>query len=237
MIIENNKEKIKKNFKLILSILAIIIACAFLLFFNQPQKNESDIAKIINNRNKIILHNPNTNLKAEDRWLESAENKLEVYEEFQKNYGNDKSKIESQINQIDEKYNQIISKQNELIQGQSNQIEELKNQFKTKPNNNSKDPFGANNEAVVANKTIQNYMESLNESEKKELVQFLNSDDNELKTNFSSLKESVLTKLETLKESSDSETIGRINETIEKVSSEKYDKLTYFKLKGLKEKL
>ena len=89
----------------------------------------------------------------------------------------------------------------------------------------------------VANKTIQNYMESLNESEKKELVQFLNSDDNELKTNFSSLKESVLTKLETLKESSDSETIGRINETIEKVSSEKYDKLTYFKLKGLKEKL
>ena len=89
----------------------------------------------------------------------------------------------------------------------------------------------------VANKTIQNYMESLNESEKKELVQFLNSDDNELKTNFSSLKESVLTKLETLKESSDSETIGKINETIEKVSSEKYDKLTYFKLKGLKEKL
>lgn len=89
----------------------------------------------------------------------------------------------------------------------------------------------------VANKTIQNYMESLNESEKKELVKFLNSDDNELKTNFNSLKESVLTKLETLKEDSDSETIGRINETIEKVSSEKYDKLTYFKLKGLKEKL
>ena len=55
MIAENNKEKIKKNFKLILSILAIIIFCAFLLFFNQPKKNESDIAKIINSRNKIIL--------------------------------------------------------------------------------------------------------------------------------------------------------------------------------------
>jgi hypothetical protein len=65
--------------------------------FYKRAENESDIAKIINNRNKIILHNPNTNLKAEDRWLESAENKLEVYEEFQKNYGNDKSKIESQI--------------------------------------------------------------------------------------------------------------------------------------------
>ena len=89
----------------------------------------------------------------------------------------------------------------------------------------------------VANKTIKNYMESLNESEKKELVQFLNSDDSELKTSFQSLKESVLTKLESLKDGSDTETIGRINETIEKVSSEKYDKLSYFKLKGLKEKL
>lgn len=89
----------------------------------------------------------------------------------------------------------------------------------------------------VANKTIQNYMESLNESEKKELIKFLNSDDTELKTNFDSLKESVLTKLETLKESSDSETLNRIDETITKVSSEKYDKLTYFKLKGLKENL
>lgn len=89
----------------------------------------------------------------------------------------------------------------------------------------------------VANKTIQNYMESLNESEKKELIKFLNSDDSELKSNFDSLKEGVLNKLETLKEGSDSETLNRINETINKVSAEKYDKLTYFKLKGLKENL
>ena len=169
MIAENNKEKIKKNFKLILSILAIIIFCAFLLFFNQPKKNESDITKIINSRNKIILHNPSTNLKAEDRWLESAENKLEVYEEFQKNYGNDKSKIESQINQIDEKYDQIISKQNELIQGQSNEIEGLKNQLKTKSNNNnSKDPFSANGEAVIANKTIQSFHLNLSDDKDQE---------------------------------------------------------------------
>ncbi len=80
-------------------------------------------------------------------------------------------------------------------------------------------------------------MESLNESEKKELIKFLNSDDSELKNNFDSLKEGVLNKLENLKEGSDSETMNRINETINKVSAEKYDKLTYFKLKGLKENL
>lgn len=171
MIVENNREKIKKNFKLILSILAIIIFCAFLLFFNQPKKNESDFAKIINGRSKIILHNPNSNLRAEDRWLENAENKLEVYDEFQKNYGNDKSKIETQINQIDEKYDQLIEKQNELIQGQSKEIDDLKNQIKIKNTSNVKDPFSNFGEQGIVNKTIQNFHLNLteeNESESKD---------------------------------------------------------------------
>ena len=171
MIVENNREKIKKNFKLILSILAIIIFCAFLLFFNQPKKNESDFAKIINGRSKIILHNPNSNLRAEDRWLENAENKLEVYDEFQKNYGNDKSKIETQINQIDEKYDLLIEKQNGLIQGQSKEIDDLKNQIKIKNTSNVKDPFSNVGEQGIINKTIQNFHLNLteeNESESKD---------------------------------------------------------------------
>jgi hypothetical protein len=89
----------------------------------------------------------------------------------------------------------------------------------------------------VANKTITNYIESLNESEKKELVDFLKTDDKELETNFEQLKESVTKKLETIKESSDSETKSRITETMEKVISEKYDKFTYFKLKNLNDNL
>ena len=89
----------------------------------------------------------------------------------------------------------------------------------------------------VANKTIKNYIESLNESEQKELINFLKSDETQLMENFDSLKKDVLNKLDTLKEGTDSETLNRINETINKVSIEKYDKLTYFKLKGLKENL
>jgi hypothetical protein len=89
----------------------------------------------------------------------------------------------------------------------------------------------------VANKTINNFIESLNESEKKELVDFLKTDDKELEGNFEQLKESVAKKLETIKENSDSETKSRINETLEKVVSEKYDKFTYFKLKNLNENL
>jgi hypothetical protein len=89
----------------------------------------------------------------------------------------------------------------------------------------------------VANKTINNFIESLNESEKKELVDFLKTDDKELEGNFEQLKESVSKKLETIKENADTETKSRINETLEKVVSERYDKFTYFKLKNLNENL
>lgn len=90
----------------------------------------------------------------------------------------------------------------------------------------------------VANKTISNYVESLNESEKKELLDFLKMDDRELKSNFEQLKEDVKNKLSSIESISvDNETKERINETIEKVDLEKYDKFTYFKLKNLKENL
>jgi hypothetical protein len=89
----------------------------------------------------------------------------------------------------------------------------------------------------VANKTINNFIESLNESEKKELVDFLKTDDKELEVNFEQLKESVAKKLETIRENADTETKSRINETLEKVVEEKYDKFTYFKLKNLNENL
>ena len=90
----------------------------------------------------------------------------------------------------------------------------------------------------VANKTISNYIENLNESEKKELFDFLKKDDKELVVNFETLKEEVKEKLSQLKSNSDnSETMDRINETIEKVDLEKYDKFSYFKLKNLRENL
>lgn len=90
----------------------------------------------------------------------------------------------------------------------------------------------------VANKTISNYVGDLNESEKQELTRLLKEDDKDLKLKFQLVKESLLTKLENMKSSESDVTIqSRINETLTKVSSEKYDKLTYFKLKNLNENL
>ncbi len=90
----------------------------------------------------------------------------------------------------------------------------------------------------IANKSITNYVGNLSESDRRELVDLLSQDDKKLMENFEPLKSSVISKLTSLKrENTDYETGKKINETIEKVQSEKYDKLSYFKLKGLNDSL
>lgn len=90
----------------------------------------------------------------------------------------------------------------------------------------------------LANKTISNYIESLNESDKKELIKILSEDDSKYVSEFETIKESVVTKLTNLKnETIDKSTKSKIDETLSKVISEKYDKLSYFKLKGLNENI
>jgi hypothetical protein len=89
----------------------------------------------------------------------------------------------------------------------------------------------------IANQTISSYIDGLNESEKKDLMKFLSTDDSILKESFETIKVDIIAKLKTLQEGSDIGTLNRITETIEKVESEKYDKVSYFKLKNLKETL
>jgi len=89
----------------------------------------------------------------------------------------------------------------------------------------------------IANQTIEKHISSLGESEKRELINLLKEDDEKLSTEFVNLKSEIITKLEGLKEDSDLETTNKITESIDKINSEKYDKLTYFKLKNLKENL
>lgn len=90
----------------------------------------------------------------------------------------------------------------------------------------------------VANKTITNFIENLDESDKKELFKLLSEDDKSLSDKFDSLKESVINKLEKIKmDENDKSVQSSIDSTLSKVIHEKYDKLTYFKLKNLNENL
>jgi hypothetical protein len=90
----------------------------------------------------------------------------------------------------------------------------------------------------IANKTINTFIENLEESDKKELKTLLSTDDEELKLKYDSIKETIITKLTKMKgDELDVSTNNTINETIDRVVSEKYDKLNYVKLKTLNENL
>jgi len=83
----------------------------------------------------------------------------------------------------------------------------------------------------VANKTVNDYITTLGESDKKKLTSILNESNDKLLIKYDVLKETVIEKLEDLKsEESNHEVLGKINETIVKVQKESFDKLSYFKL-------
>jgi succinate dehydrogenase flavin-adding protein (antitoxin of CptAB toxin-antitoxin module) len=91
---------------------------------------------------------------------------------------------------------------------------------------------------TMANKTISNYIDGLNESEKKEFNELLSVEDSELEPKYSTIKESVVERLQTIyNQNHDRSTRKSITETIEKISTEKYDKLNYYKLKNLHDNL
>jgi len=90
----------------------------------------------------------------------------------------------------------------------------------------------------IANKTITNYIDSLNESEKKELSSLLSADDKVLNEEFNNMQTKVVEKLSGLKESeSDNVVKVKLQETIDKVSNETYNKIGYYKLKNLFENI
>jgi hypothetical protein len=89
----------------------------------------------------------------------------------------------------------------------------------------------------VANSTINKYIEKLDEDTKKELKSLLSKDESTLETDYITIKEEVLTKLNSLKDNSDLETQNRIDESITKIKNERFDKLNLFRLKSLNESI
>lgn len=82
-----------------------------------------------------------------------------------------------------------------------------------------------------ANKTIKNFIDTLETSSKNILLKILKEDVNKLEVKYEILKESVIEKLEDLKlNESNTETKSTIDETIKKVENESFDRINYFKL-------
>lgn len=90
----------------------------------------------------------------------------------------------------------------------------------------------------IANQTIQNYLTSLDETTRKEVFHILASKSDDLEMEYTNLKESTISKLNSLyEEQSESDMKTRISETIEKIQSENFDQVNYVRLKQLEESL
>ena len=90
----------------------------------------------------------------------------------------------------------------------------------------------------IANQTLNNYLENLDEASKKEFIQLMSEDTSSLKTKFDDLRESAINKLTTLLESEQEfEIKTKLSETIDRLKVEKFDQLNFLKLKNLEESI
>jgi hypothetical protein len=89
----------------------------------------------------------------------------------------------------------------------------------------------------VANTTLKNYLESLNESDLEQVKKYLTLSKEEILSKYEILSELAIQKLETISSQSDVETKNKINETINKIKTGNVDSVSLLKLKNLTESL
>ena len=89
----------------------------------------------------------------------------------------------------------------------------------------------------VANKTAEKYLENLTESERNSVKEVLTSNDENLKTKFTELKETAIQKIDTLISESDEELSKVLLETKERLTNVKHSKKEYIKLMNLTQNL
>jgi hypothetical protein len=86
----------------------------------------------------------------------------------------------------------------------------------------------------VANQTLRSYVDSLDETSKKEFFQLINEDTKVLENTFEKMKNEGIEKLSSILESeNDNDIKEKISETINKLKTEKFDQLNFVRIKSL----
>jgi hypothetical protein len=90
----------------------------------------------------------------------------------------------------------------------------------------------------IANHNLNNYLDTLDESAKKEFIQLMSEDVSSLKNKFETLRENTIVKLSNILESEqDFEVQTKLSETIDRLKIEEFNQLNFFKLKNLEESI
>lgn len=90
----------------------------------------------------------------------------------------------------------------------------------------------------IANQTLKNYIETLDENSKKEFFELIKEDSQVLENKFEELRSIAVEKLNPIMEQeTDTETKNRIEETISKIKVDQFNQVNYLKLKKLVESI
>jgi len=142
-------------------------------------------------------------------------------------------KSENKYVDIDNLFTSNITKLEEKVKSKKNILTNLmdtQNITESKPN------VTLSNLMNIANKTVNDYLDTLSESEKTEIKKLMTEDENKLMVEFNFIKENSINRLNKLKLSeSNTDVVKTIEETISKIESEVFSKFSYVKLKRLNE--
>ena len=90
----------------------------------------------------------------------------------------------------------------------------------------------------IANQTINKYVDTLDESSKKEFIQLISEDSKSLEDKFETIRESTISKLNVILEKEEEiELKTKLSETIDRLKNEKFDQLNFLKLKNLEQSI
>lgn len=177
-----------------------------------------DIAKDFLNESQVIFENVVNKIKPQ------TINELNLW------VGNVKSKNE--YKNIDEFFSTNVLTLENKIKSKKIILENIQKNPETENQDVVQVPFSKMYK--VANKTVNDYLNTLSESERKEVNKILKESDQKLKIEFDVIKENVVDKLnKILNEESSDDVVTTIKETLNKVEKEEYNKINYVKLKKL----
>ena len=90
----------------------------------------------------------------------------------------------------------------------------------------------------VANQTLKSYIDTMDETSKKDFLKVIKGNPKELETEFTTIKESAITKLQTILEGeSEVELKTKISETINKIKGEEFNQMNYVRISSLEKSI
>ncbi len=201
--------------------------------FKQNVLNNKSISKVYNLYDQLSTPQGLSESEAKE-FIEEGVNLLQrilptikLPKSFEKEVTNNYSDIDTLV------YTKKISI-SERIQAKKNIVDTLKQKRTVKESIN----IPVVSMVKIANQTLRNYIETLDETSKKEFFQIVSEDNRNLESKFEELKTSAISKLESiLEKENEGDVKVKINETIDRLKSEKFDQLNFLKIRNLESSL